>query len=233
MYAAELDDVRYTFQASGSLWQDALVMQDLQTRSLWSQISGEAIQGEMDGTALALIPSAMTTFAAFKERYPDGKLLKKPSRGPAGSPYSEYFADQSRLGVFGRQNNFKRLDGKAIVYGVREADRQAAVSRKFLVQNEFALLKQFEPPIVVTYDPGGAGVAGFVLPEDPRDLEARLSVSDGRIQLHAPGRDQRYQWDAFTGKPLDANFEPLEPVALQSAYWFAWVSFFPHTDLVK
>ena len=53
-------------------------MQDLETKSLWSQISGICIQGKMEGTQLKTVPFSHTTFAAFKKKYPDGKLLKKP-----------------------------------------------------------------------------------------------------------------------------------------------------------
>ena len=84
-------------------------MQDMQTQSLWSQISGECIQGKLEGTRLTLFPASQTTFAEFKRIYPNGVLLKKPEKGPEGSQYESYFADSTKMGIFGRVESFERL----------------------------------------------------------------------------------------------------------------------------
>ncbi len=89
--------MHYTFQASGSLWQDALVMQDLQTKSLWSQISGECIQGPMEGKKLTILPASHTNFSQFSKDYPSGLLLKKPEKGEQSSHYEKYFADSKDM----------------------------------------------------------------------------------------------------------------------------------------
>ena len=114
-------------------------MQDMQTQSLWSQISGECIQGELEGTRLTLFPASQTTFAEFKKIYPDGMLLKKPEKGPEGSQYQSYFADSTKMGIFGRVESFERLGAKDVVFGIRQSGRQTAVSESYLRENGFCL----------------------------------------------------------------------------------------------
>jgi len=62
-------------------------MQDVETESLWSQISGKCIMGALVGAELELFNSSHTTFSEFVKRYPEGKVLKKPEKGNAGSYY--------------------------------------------------------------------------------------------------------------------------------------------------
>lgn len=151
VYAAKVNDVRHTFQPSGSLWRDALVMQDLETESLWSQPTGECIQGKLEGSVLSLIPAIHTTYAEFKKQYPHGQLLKKEEKGPEGAPYAEYYADSTKLGIFGRIDDYERLPGKTLVVGLRLAGGEVAVSMDYLEEHGSATVGE-NPKIVVTYD---------------------------------------------------------------------------------
>ena len=42
-----------TFMVSGMLWRDSLVMQDRETETLWSHVTGEAIRGPLKLRILA------------------------------------------------------------------------------------------------------------------------------------------------------------------------------------
>lgn len=158
VYAANVDDKRHTFQPSGSLWQDALVMQDLETESLWSQPSGECIQGSMEGKTLTLFPAIHTTYAEFKKSYPNGQLLKKEEKGEAGSHYDEYFSDSTKLGIFGRLDDFERLPGKTLVYGVRLSEGAFAVTMDYLEEHGSAVIGK-ESMVTVRYDSGSKTVS--------------------------------------------------------------------------
>jgi hypothetical protein len=52
------------------LWEGSLVMIDKETKSLWSHLLGEAMQGELTGSVLTQIPSVMTNWAEWRRRYP-------------------------------------------------------------------------------------------------------------------------------------------------------------------
>ena len=127
-------------------------MQDLETESLWSQPSGECIQGELEGNKLTLFPAIHTTFAGFKKSHPNGQLLKKEAKGPHGSPYADYFDDQSKLGMFGRLDNFERLPGKALVFGLRLPEGEVAITKDYLEEHGHAEIGE-GPIVMVSYDP--------------------------------------------------------------------------------
>lgn len=182
-------------------------MQDLETKSLWSQISGICIQGKMEGAQLKTVPFSHTTFAAFKKQYPHGKLLKKPADSTNkidGARYDSYFADKEKLGIFGRVDNFKRLAGKDKIYGIRFENSEFAVSESYLKKNGFALIVNDTKRIYLSYDVSDMSVAAFALPDS-------LKLA-GRIEI---------------------NNQTAEAFPVISAYWFAWVSFFPETELIK
>lgn len=56
---------------AGSLWNDNMVMYDTKTKSLWSQIRGEAMEGKLKGTKLRRVASDVVTWRAWKNEHPD------------------------------------------------------------------------------------------------------------------------------------------------------------------
>lgn len=86
---------RVEFGTSGKLWKSNLVMYDRKTESLWSQILGEAIIGEMVGSKLNLLESDLVRFGEWKERFPGGEVLSRDTgatRFYGSNPYGDYFA---------------------------------------------------------------------------------------------------------------------------------------------
>jgi len=226
-----VDSQRHTFQASGSLWQDALVMQDVETESLWSQISGIAIQGPLESSQLTLYPSSQTTFAEFKKLYPYGRLLKKNSPEGKGSRYADYYAAPDKLGIFGRVDDFKRLPGKTLVYGLRLKDRQVAVSLDKLEKDNLVLIDGNGRSLIVAYNPKGGTVVAYQLPASVSVRTSDFKIEEGRIG----STDGVTMWSLATGEPVagSSGVEKLHPLPILSSYWFAWISFFPETELIR
>jgi hypothetical protein len=63
------------FGTTGKLRNSDLVMYDRQTESWWQQFLGEAIVGEMTGEQLGMLPSRVESFARYRERFPEGRIL--------------------------------------------------------------------------------------------------------------------------------------------------------------
>lgn len=81
------------FGTTGKLRFSDLVMYDRQTESWWQQFLGEAIVGEMTGTRLAMLPARIESFAKFRDRAPNGKVLvpgDSQSRRYGMNPYVRY-----------------------------------------------------------------------------------------------------------------------------------------------
>ena len=75
MYAATVRQQDLTFQVSGMLWNRSLVMRDLETGSLWSQILAEAMQGELKGEKLTIIPCTIASWESWHADHPETTVL--------------------------------------------------------------------------------------------------------------------------------------------------------------
>lgn len=69
------EDHALNFGVSGLLYNSDVLLFDRQTESLWSQLKGEAISGELKGTKLPVLPVLHTTWREWQERYPDSLVL--------------------------------------------------------------------------------------------------------------------------------------------------------------
>ena len=120
MYSRELDGKTYTFGVSGKLWRDALLMYDHQTRSLWSHITGEAIQGQLKGKKLKPLTSIpQIAWKTWRKNYPQTKVLSVGKRESiTRDNYADYHKSQ-RAGVSGTRYTDKRLSNKSLVIGVQ------------------------------------------------------------------------------------------------------------------
>lgn len=110
---------RVAFGTSGKLWNSNLVMYDRATDSLWSQVLGEAVVGEMTGTKLAVLPSDITRYRDWKNQHPDGEVLTRETganRDYDRDPYGDYY---TTTGVyFPLTKRDDRLPEKEFILGI-------------------------------------------------------------------------------------------------------------------
>lgn len=112
-------DERVEFGTSGKLWNSNLIMYDRKTDSLWSQILGEAIVGEMTGIRLKVLPSDMIRFGEFKRQYPQGTALSRDTgatRFYGQDPYGDYYTTPGTYFPVGKKDD--RLGDKDFVLGI-------------------------------------------------------------------------------------------------------------------
>ena len=93
VFSRELEGKTLSFGNTGSLFESVMVLYDRETDSLWAQINGTALTGELTGKKLEVLPSTMLTFAEIKETYPDTLILSfntEYSRDYTQDPFSSY-----------------------------------------------------------------------------------------------------------------------------------------------
>lgn len=92
VFDAKVGDRELEFGTTGNLRNSDLVMYDRQTESWWQQFLGEAIIGEYTGTRLKMLPSRIESFAKFKKRFPEGRVLNPTGTfgGYGSNPYVGY-----------------------------------------------------------------------------------------------------------------------------------------------
>ncbi|MBI2483915.1 DUF3179 domain-containing protein [Candidatus Uhrbacteria bacterium] len=110
---------RVEFGTSGKLWNSNLVMYDRKTESLWPQVLGEAVVGEMTGTRLSVIPSNVVRFGDWSRAHPRGEVLSRETgafRSYGHDPYGDYYTTPGVY--FPVANKDDRLGEKASVLGL-------------------------------------------------------------------------------------------------------------------
>ncbi len=81
------------FGTSGMLFNSNLIMYDRLSETWWQQFTGIGIIGKYNQVQLKKLPSRLESFASFKKRFPQGKILvpNNPKSRPYGrNPYVSY-----------------------------------------------------------------------------------------------------------------------------------------------
>jgi len=119
VFSREIEDEATTFGVSGLLYNSDVLMYDRATESLWSQLKMEAVAGPRVGYDLEWLPSEHMTWSAWKEEYPDSKVLSRETgyrRDYGRNPYAGY--ERTERVMFPVPQNRTELDKKEWVYGV-------------------------------------------------------------------------------------------------------------------
>ena len=169
LYRAELDGERITFGSSGLLMRSNKLMYDRGTRSLWNQLTGRPVIGELceRDIELEVLPLVLTTWGAWSSRHPDTTVLH-PDTGflrdyRTGAAYGDYFASQRMM--FPAHGSEDSPHAKDQVFVVRSDGHTQAFELDELRANGLVhaqLEDEAKTPILLVY---GATHAPVPLPE--------------------------------------------------------------------
>lgn len=187
VHVRRVEDKDLTFIVSGKLWRNSLVMQDKETGSLWSHVTGECLEGEYKGTTLEMIPVVQTKWNQWVAEHPDTRVLKK-SEEIKSSPYEKYFDDPEKTGLFRTTWLMDRLPGKSLIHGL-------------------------------VIGPHSLAVADTALPAD-----AVVTGAVGEIPVEMTRKPD----NGISARRTDTG----EELVVRTAYWFAWSTYFPNTQVV-
>ena len=137
------------FGTTGKLRYSDLVMYDRQTESWWQQFLGEAIVGDMLGTRLDMLPSRIESFANFRARAPEGRVLVPAflsMRSYGDNPYEGYDSLSSPWLYRGDMPTEIAPLARVVTVG-REAWSLALVRERKRIEKD---------GIVITWEPGQA-----------------------------------------------------------------------------
>ncbi|MBI2649710.1 DUF3179 domain-containing protein [Candidatus Woesearchaeota archaeon] len=118
-YERTISNQPVEFGDSGLLYNSDLVMYDRKTDTLWDQVTGRAIVGELIGMRLKQMPIDTLTWSDWKKLHPDTKVLSRETgfiRSYGRTPYGDY--DTSRSIYFPVENEDLKLHPKEVIFGV-------------------------------------------------------------------------------------------------------------------
>ncbi len=160
-----------SFGVSGLLHYSDVLMYDRQTDSLWSQLAMKSVAGPHVNTTLEWLASEHLTWAAWKEKYPQGKVLSTQTghqRNYGGVAYAGY--EQRPGPVFPVPTFRTELPKKDWVIGVIVNGVPRAYPLKFLPPDQPVRDEINSAALEITFHPGSHQVevrrieSGEVLP---------------------------------------------------------------------
>jgi Protein of unknown function (DUF3179) len=141
------------------LWRNSFIMEDRETSTSWSHVTGRALGGPGRGAQLQALPSVQTSWAEWKTVHPETDVLKK-SEEVLSSRYEKYFSDPERLGLFRAQWLTEKMSGKALIWGATVGAHAVAVTDAALVDGAKVKVELGETTVVVERGADG-GVRAF------------------------------------------------------------------------
>ena len=234
------DGAHLRFGVSGLLRHSDLVMWDLETTSLWQQVTGEPIVGAYaGGPALPYLPSAIVAFSEFAASHPDGCVLGPDQEFGISygvNPYAGYSSSPRPFLFSGELDD--SLPALSRVVGVTVNSEYRAYSFDDLatlrVINDtldgvpIAVMwgaahtaDALDDTIIANGRPIGTGVAFVaVSPQGPLTF-----VSAGEDLFE--DRETNSTWNLL-GQAVDGPLAgaQLEFAPHRNEFWFAWHAFF-------
>jgi hypothetical protein len=228
----------YTFGSSGFLYRSNKLMYDHQTRTLWNQLTGEPVLGELAGSGvkLDLLSVVVTSWEAWLAQHPDTKVLdidtgyERPYE--LGAAYGRYFADDETMFPVWQRSDL--LETKDRIYALHLEGIPKAYPVDLLVEEQVVNDTVGETNIVLIAARGDITVrssqsynAGGEVRAYDRGGETFRLGPDADTVIDSAGRSWEVTEEALVGP--DGEMAPR--VNGHLAYWFGWYAFFPNTLL--
>jgi hypothetical protein len=230
----------FTFGSSGFLFRSNKLMYDRQTRTLWNQLTGEPVLGELVGTGikLDLLPVVLTSWESWLEQHPDTLVLdidtgyQRPYL--PGAAYGSYFANEDTMFPVWQRSNL--LETKDRIYALQVEGIPKAYPVDILIEEQVVNDTIGNTNVVLVATRDDVTVRSGPVTTYNAGGEVRAYYRDGEI--FEPGPDPYTVLDS-TGLSWQVTEEALVgPAGKLSpringhlAYWFGWYSFFPKTLL--
>lgn len=195
-----IDGQTYVFGNFGGLYMNAMTWWDHKTESVWSQPWGRAIQGELKGVELFLLPSQLTTWGQWKAEHPDTLVMN---------------TGYNRLSVFRQEFN------PDFVIGLILAEQAKAFYYRDV--EAAGVVNDFVGDIPVLVWAADSNFHAYIRQVDDRVLIFRLE--EGELVDEETGST----WDPARGLATSGPLtgQGLQSVPSSSAYDWAWLDFYP------
>lgn len=232
------------FGTSGRLYNSDLVMYDRQpgnnqltvywrdltdAGNLWSQMLGQALVGELAAHKLTRIPTDVLLWKDWLRLHPDTIVLSRDTgflRNYGTDPYEGYF-DSSTI-WFPVEHSDDRLFEKEVIYGIEYEGKLKAYPVQYVDEND-VVNDIFQNRGIFLLKVGDKAIRGFESNVDGERLT--FEIKDGQII----DQETTSVWDEH-GRAIEGPLKGTMLKRVQNghiAFWFAWVAFYPMTEVFE
>lgn len=239
------------FEPSGMLRNSDMVMLDRNTETLWQQLMGVAIVGELDKKELDILPSLIISVEEFFNRYPEGELLSKQTgfaeseKHYGTNPYKNYDDGNSKPyeRFFDSDKIDKRLPPMERIVDI-ENNGNYKVYTFHNIEEAGALNDTFKTKKVVLFHQSGTiSVLDEANIKESKDIGTIAvfnrnldgeELSFKKVKNIFKDKQTNSSWDitghCYEGK-LKGKQLQIEPHSNHFA--FAWLAFYPESEIYK
>ena len=232
MFSRRVEGRVYTLGVSGKLWKNGLVMYDHQTDTLWSGVTGEALEGPLTGkrlTILAAVPKVR--WRDWRAAYPQSQILTVHGvQANDEDQYAGYHASR-QTGLVPPAHTNAQLQPKALVMGIRIGEQARAYPLGLFTHTPIFTDHFAGKDLVVYRDAASEASAVY-----ERQVDGKLlSFKPGPMWTLLEDTTTGSIWDIVTGTAVAGPLtgKHLHRVPHHNSYWFAWVDFYPQTTLFQ
>lgn len=134
-YEREVKGRPVEFGTSGKLYNSNLVMYDRLTETLWTQVDGRAIIGELTGLTLNEVSIDTVQWGDWKQKFPDAEVLSKDTsfvRDYGRDPYADYYYSPDIFFPVDYESDL--VHPKTMVHGIRVGGAYKAYPEKDVLE---------------------------------------------------------------------------------------------------
>jgi quercetin dioxygenase-like cupin family protein len=208
------------------------VHKDRETGSRWQQSTGEAISGPLTGSRLTLYPFVLTTWKAWRTRYPNTTVLKPmpgyaeriPILRPRQKQALRSGEGEAPVGSFSKDN---RLRPREMIAGLAVGNEEIAFALSALRVTPVVNERVGGVPVVVVHQLSSDTTTAFEARAKGKALRFRAADADAGALTDVETRSTWNVWGLCLDGPLKGT--QLKPLILIPEFWFAWSQFRPGT----
>mgnify|MGYP006300865369 CR=1 FL=1 len=232
------------FGVSGLLYKNNLIPYDRNTDSNWSQMLKQSVNGTLSGLHTSVYTVVETSWANWKELYPDSKVLSTNtgfSRNYSGFTYGPDYSTNNNRILFPIENDDNRLPRKERVLGViDELENGSDSTVKAFPLADFGagfsvIREQVGTTEYIIVGSSDRNISAAFLPQFNDGSFAEGTFTSLPNQLPAVMEDESGNLYDLFGYVVDGPDEGkhLAPANAYTGYWFGWADFFPDIEIYR
>lgn len=204
MYDRRIDGKTATFGNASSLFMSAMTWWDHDTESIWSQPWGRAIEGELKGVTLFVLPSQLTTWHNWRTTHPNTLVMTND---------------------INLMPNLRQTFEPGFVIGISIGEEARAYSFETAVQHTFIHDQIGSTPILIYAEENQYFVYVRQIEGEFLTFEER----DGQFFDTQTGSE----WNLERGLAIDGSYrgQTLQSLPSMTAFLDHWLDFYPNGTL--
>ncbi len=212
VHSRQVEGQSLVFFIPGLMWHSNMVMQDVETRSQWSNMLGKAMKGKLEGQNLELLPSIVTDWDSWRSAYPETTLAVLELDTPR-------LSQPDRIKIF--SDYFYHGSDFVLALGDGEIQKgwRFRSLRKESILNEQLGQKQ----VLVAFEPDSETATAF-----DRSLDGEV-LQFARKGGHLIDETTNSRWDWISGRAIDGPLRGRQLQRIPSVVTLdeIWYRFFP------